>query len=88
MELSHESHSARGRALAALAWVDVWPEKCPWFIAAIYNLLVIWLKTFDHEALFPNFSPPEELVLLSPSVTSSKYDKNNNRQQPVLLLRS
>ena len=49
---------------------------------------MIWITTFDHEALFPNFSPPKELVLLSPNVTSSKHDKNSNRQQLVLLLRS
>ena len=72
----------------SLACVDVYPEKCPWFIAAIYNFLEMWLKTFDLEGLFPNFSPLRELILLSPSVISSRYDQNNNRQKLVVLLRS
>lgn len=52
-------------------WLDIWPEKYTWFVAAMYNLLETGIKTLDHKVFFPSFLPKKCSFYLGPMLLTT-----------------
>jgi hypothetical protein len=51
-------------------------RNIPWFLAATYSLIEIWVYALGHNCLFLNLSIQKEFILLSLNATA----RNNSKQ--------